>query len=113
MLAGSAFLLLVDFAFGPASARTTLELSLAGSAAAHLCLVLAETAGHRASEHVRAAVGEMTRGRLSRFFWPGVAGVAVALAAPVLGVAAAAFALIGLLAHEHAYVQAGQCVPLA
>jgi hypothetical protein len=28
-------------------------------------------------------------------------------------VAAVPFALIGLLAHEHAYVQAGQSVPLA
>jgi len=33
--------------------------------------------------------------------------------APWLGVAAAPLALAGLLAHEHAYVQAGQVVPLA
>jgi hypothetical protein len=39
--------------------------------------------------------------------------VAVAIAAPWLGAAAAPFALAGLLAHEHAYVQAGQAVPLA
>ena len=55
----------------------------------------------------------MTRGSLARLFWPGVAGVAIALAAPVLGVVAVGLALFGLLAHEHAYVQAGQCVPLA
>ena len=78
-----------------------------------MLLVLGETAGGHRTSHVRAAVDEMTRGRLSRFFWPGVAGVAVALAAPVLGVVAVPFALGGLLAYEHAYVQAGQSVPLA
>ena len=35
------------------------------------------------------------------------------VAAPWIGVVAVPFALIGLLAHEHAYVQAGQSVPLA
>jgi hypothetical protein len=33
--------------------------------------------------------------------------------APWLGIAAAPLALAGLLLHEHAYVQAGQSVPLA
>jgi len=31
----------------------------------------------------------------------------------IVGVAGAPFALIGLLLYEHAYVQAGQSVPLA
>jgi hypothetical protein len=39
--------------------------------------------------------------------------VAACAAAPWIGVAAAPLALAGLLAHEHAYVQAGQSVPLA
>ena len=47
------------------------------------------------------------------FFRVGLVGVAVAVAAPWIGVVAVPFALIGLLAHEHAYVQAGQSVPLA
>jgi Fe-S-cluster-containing dehydrogenase component/formate-dependent nitrite reductase membrane component NrfD len=113
VLAGSAFLLLVVFAFGPASPRKALELLVTGSAAVHLSLVLVETTRRHGGEHVRAAIGEMTRGRLAHWFWPGVAAVAVALAAPLLGVVAVPFALGGLLAHEHAYVQAGQCVPLA
>ncbi len=46
-------------------------------------------------------------------FLVGVVAVAVAIAAPWIGVVAVPFALIGLLAHEHAYVQAGQSVPLA
>ena len=56
----------------------------------------------------------MTRGRYARWFWAGAVLVAAAaVAAPWLGVAAAPLALAGLLAHEHAYVQAGQAVPLA
>jgi hypothetical protein len=55
----------------------------------------------------------MTHGRLAPFFWSGVGLVAVALLAPVLGVVAVPFAALGLLAHEHAFVQAGQSVPLA
>ena len=39
--------------------------------------------------------------------------VAVAVSAPWTGAVAVPFALAGLLAHEHAYVQAGQSVPLA
>jgi hypothetical protein len=55
----------------------------------------------------------MTTGRLAKFFWPGMAGAAVAVGAPWIGPVAIPFALLGLLAHEHAYVQAGQSVPLA
>jgi len=55
----------------------------------------------------------MIGGRYARFFWPGLIAVAVAVAAPWIGVVAVPFALAGLLAHEHAYVQAGQSVPLA
>ena len=47
------------------------------------------------------------------YFWAGIGLVALALAAPWLGGLVAIFALVGLLAHEHAYVQAGQSVPLA
>jgi len=39
--------------------------------------------------------------------------IAISVAAPWIGVAAAPLALAGLLAYEHAFVQAGQSVPLA
>jgi len=39
--------------------------------------------------------------------------VALSALAPVIGPVAALPALAGLLLHEHAYVQAGQSVPLA
>jgi ABC-type lipoprotein release transport system permease subunit len=55
----------------------------------------------------------MTRGRYRGFFWAGIAlGVAGALAPWLQGYSVAA-ALVGLLCFEHAYVQAGQSVPLA
>jgi len=86
---------------------------LAGAALTHLLLLAAEiTTGHPTA-HAVAAAHEMTRGRHSRWFWPGVALAVIAAPAPWLGPAAAVAALIGLLVHEHAYVQAGQSVPLA
>ena len=67
--------------------------------------------------HAHLAVHEMTRGRHAGFFWLGLALTAASLVAPVAGAVGgpilAAAALVGLLAHEHAYVQAGQSVPLA
>ena len=83
------------------------------AAGLHVVLVAAEVTLPHVTAHARLAASEMTRGRYARFFWPGLAGVAVAVAAPWIGVAAAPFALAGLLAYEHAYVQAGQSVPLA
>ena len=47
------------------------------------------------------------------FFWAAAALVSVSVFAPLVGLAAAPLALIGLLLYEHAYVQAGQSVPLA
>jgi hypothetical protein len=55
----------------------------------------------------------MTRGSYARWFWIGLALTAVAVAAPWIGAAAVAPALLGVLAYEHAYVQSGQAVPLA
>jgi hypothetical protein len=55
----------------------------------------------------------MTSGNCARFFWPGLVLVSVAIAAPWLGLAATPIALAGLLAHEHAFIRAGQSVPLA
>ena len=114
-LAGSAATLLAAMVVEPAAVGT-LSLWLAGAAAAHLALVWGEiTLGHPTA-HAHLAMHEMTRGRHAIFFWPGLVFVAAALTAPIGGIvagAAAGAALIGLLMHEHAYVQAGQSVPLA
>ena len=68
--------------------------------------------------HFRPGAGhlatlEMTRGKYASYFWISMLLMVVALAAPWMAVPAVAAGLIGLLAFEHAYVQAGQSVPLA
>ena len=113
-LAGTATLLaFVAAGVGTAASETTLEAILAVTAGSHLLLVAGELTLTHPTAHAHLAAAEMTRGRYARFFWAGVALVAVAVAAPWIGVAAVPCALVGLLAHEHAYVQAGQSVPLA
>ncbi len=79
----------------------------------HLLLVLGEmTIGHPTA-HGRLAAHEMTRGAYARHFWAGIGLALVALTAIWLGPIAAVAALAAVLAYEHAYVQAGQAVPLA
>ncbi len=111
-LAGSAVTLIGAALLEPA-ASATLGAWLAVAAAAHLLLVAGAVTLTHPTAHARLAVHEMTAGRFAAIFWLGVGLVAVGLLAPVLGPIAAAAALMGLLAHEHAYVQAGQSVPLA
>lgn len=90
-----------------------LLLVLAGASALHLLLVLGELTLTHGTAHARLAAAQMVRGRWSVWFWPGVVLGAAGLAAPWLGPWAAGAALVGLLCYEHAYVQAGQSVPLA
>jgi Fe-S-cluster-containing dehydrogenase component/formate-dependent nitrite reductase membrane component NrfD len=107
LLAGSAALLPLE------TDLDALRWLVAGAALAHLLFLLAEITPTHGTAHARLAVHEMTGGRYARFFWTGTGLVMVAVAAPWIGVAAVPFALAGLLAHEHAHVQAGQAVPLA
>ena len=60
-----------------------------------------------------AQAHEMTGGRYAAFFWTGMLLVAAGMLAPWVGAPAVAAAALGLLAYEHAYVQAAQSVPLA
>jgi hypothetical protein len=55
----------------------------------------------------------MTLGRHGRWFGAGLALTVLGLLAPWLGSWTALPVLLGVLAYEHAYVQAGQAVPLA
>ena len=124
LLAGAAALLPCAGRLDPALLRP-LAAVMAAAGLAHLGLVWVEAGGRRETAHARLAVHEMTGGRHGRIFWPGAAlsalGVLAAAAVgaggavPGLqnGALAAALALAGLLAYEHAYVQAGQAVPLA
>jgi Fe-S-cluster-containing dehydrogenase component len=112
-LAGAAALLPFATAFSPHRGVRAIEIVLAVAAATHLLIAWAEITLPHVTAHAHLATHEMVFGRFRSIFWVGVAGAAVAVAAPWLGATAVPFALAGLLAHEHAYVQAGQSVPLA
>jgi Ni/Fe-hydrogenase subunit HybB-like protein len=82
---------------------------------AHLLLVAGEATITHPTAHARLAAREMTRGRYGHYFRAGVllqaAGAVSMLASD--GMLPPLLALAGLLAYEHAFVQAGQAVPLA
>jgi hypothetical protein len=90
---------------------------LGGAALVHLLFVLGEVSLPHVTAHATLAAHAMTAGRYRGFFWAGIGLVAPALLAVTgvgwLAVATAVVALAGLALHEHAYVQAGQSVPLA
>lgn len=112
LLAGAAALLPCAAALAPGAALPLAWL-LSGFSLLHLLLVLGEITLAHPTAHARLAAQELTRGVFRAYFWVGAALVLGAIAAPWLGPVAAVLALAGLLAHEHAYVQAGQIVPLA
>jgi Fe-S-cluster-containing dehydrogenase component/formate-dependent nitrite reductase membrane component NrfD len=112
-LAGAAAVLPLLAWLAPGHAVTAGEVLLAAAAAAHLALTAGEVTLPHATAHTRLAVHELTRGRYRRPFGLSMVFIAVAVAAPWIGAVATPFALAGLLGYEHAYVQAGQSVPLA
>lgn len=89
----------------------------------HLLMVWGEVTLTHPTAHARLAAWEMTKGRFRLFFWASIALILLSTLAPwlglmldfdlLIGLAAAVSALAGLLFYEHAYVQAGQSVPLA
>jgi Fe-S-cluster-containing dehydrogenase component/formate-dependent nitrite reductase membrane component NrfD len=113
VLAGAAAILPILAWLSPGRAVTAAEVTLAAAAAVHVLQAVAETTLPHVTAHAYLATREMVRGRFARFFWPGMVLIAASVAAPWIGVAAAPLALTGLLAYEHAFVQAGQSVPLA
>jgi Ni/Fe-hydrogenase subunit HybB-like protein len=86
---------------------------LGATSALHLFMVCGEVTLAHPTAHAHLASREMTSGAFRSYFWLGVALVVVGLTTPWVGVTAALCALVGVLSHEHAYVQAGQAVPLA
>lgn len=112
LLLGSAALMPFALWLEPAAVNP-LAWVLGASSLVHLLMVWGEVTLTHPTAHARVAVWEMTRGRYAAFFWAGVALVLASVSAPWLGLAAVPLALVGLALHEHAYVQAGQSVPLA
>jgi Fe-S-cluster-containing dehydrogenase component/formate-dependent nitrite reductase membrane component NrfD len=112
ILVGAAAFLPLAAVWEPSVAPVLLRL-VAGGASLYLLLVLGEMTLAHPTAHAKLAAWEMTSGRYRHYFWAGMVLLAAAVTAPWLGITAAPLALAGVLAHEHAYVQAGQAVPLA
>ncbi|NKB90319.1 MAG: 4Fe-4S dicluster domain-containing protein [Acidobacteria bacterium] len=116
VLAGAAALfIVVVFVPGgvPSRLPTALLWTIALSSATHLLFVLGEITLVHPTAHARLAVQEMTRGRYAGHFRAGAVMLLAGVLAPWFLIGGAVLALIGLALHEHAYVQAGQAVPLA
>src|SRR5581483_3727926 len=112
VLAGSAALLL-GVIWGETTSGSSLAWTLSLASLLHVLLVMSEVTLAHPTAHARLAAEEMSRGTFRRFFWVGLGLVALGLVAPWGGGGVAIFPLAGLLAYEHAYIQAGQSVPLA
>jgi Fe-S-cluster-containing dehydrogenase component/formate-dependent nitrite reductase membrane component NrfD len=112
LVAGSAALLPFA-AWREETAVAPLAWTLTATSLLHLALVWGETTLTHPTAHAHLAVREMTRRRFAAYFWAGLALTFLGALAPFLELAAVPLALAGLLLYEHAYVQAGQSVPLA
>ena len=113
VLAGAGTMVLIAAWRGDSGVVSALGWLLGGATLAHLLFVLGEVTLPHVTAHARLATHEMVAGRFRTAFWIGVALVAVGLLAPWFGGWVALPAVVGLALHEHAYVQAGQSVPLA
>jgi Ni/Fe-hydrogenase subunit HybB-like protein len=89
----------------------------------HMLMIWGEVSLTHPTAHARLAVWEMVRGRYRSEFWMGtvlsiLGGLLPWLAicgyvSTAVGIGGAPLALLGMMLFEHAYVQAGQAVPLA
>lgn len=124
LLLGSAVLLLaIVILRGSILSDDRLLWLLAISSFIHLLMIWGEVSLTHPTAHARLAIWEMVNGRYKNDFWTGIilsllGGLLPLLAAlgvveASFGAAAAPLALIGMMLFEHAYVQAGQSVPLA
>src|SRR5437588_11746616 len=108
----------VDF-FSPAFIAALWILTVASLL--HVLMILGEVSLTHSTAHARVALWEMMHGRYKNTFWIGVLLSILGGALPFLtlfgylsiGMASVPLALTGVMLYEHAYVQAGQSVPLA
>ena len=121
IIAGSASLLFLGLFF-PTTPEVIDFLSnilLAGLTAHLVSVLVGEVAARHGSSNAAAAAHVMTKGRYAPLFWGSLAGGAIIpglLLLTTAGIAptvASGLALVGLLAYEHAFVMAGQAVPVS
>lgn len=120
-LAGAAvYSLLILFIPLPATAVSIVHITLIVALAVHLILIFSELVIPHPMIGAKRAANQMIYGRYRSYYWTGLIVGAllpllIGLVSLNLVVAAVAsiLALIGLLAYEHAYVQAGQSIPLS
>ncbi|MHB1554643.1 MAG: 4Fe-4S dicluster domain-containing protein [Acidimicrobiales bacterium] len=111
LMVGAAALFIVGTSIG--TTGVGLADLLAATAALHLFMVAGEAMPRHPTAHAHMAVTEMVHGRFAGFFWVGLVLSVVAVFSPWIGPVGAVAALLGIAGHKHAYVQAGQSVPLA
>ena len=120
LLAGAATMGFIA-AFGGGSSFVTASLwTLAVSAGVHALVTWGEISLPHVTAHAKLATQHLTKGIFRHYFLVGLLGggalpvlLIALLPNPVGLILASVAALVGLLAFEHAYVQAGQSVPLA
>jgi len=131
ILLGSAILLPISLWLSPLSFESVrpLMVLLSISTLIHLLMIWGEASLAHPTAHARVAIWEMTRGRYRKYFWLGLFLSALGGLLPLLSlfslwssphvmpgwfaIVGALPALVGMMLYEHAYVQAGQSVPLA
>jgi Ni/Fe-hydrogenase subunit HybB-like protein len=121
IVAGSAALVLAGVLIPRTRAEAAYVAGVLGWAlAGHVVAVLLGEAGARhGSSNAAAAAALLIRGRYAPLFWSSLVGGAILPLAMVLfgpqvyEPAAAMLALAGLLGFEHAFVMAGQAVPIS
>ena len=111
LLAGGGITMIITAASGvPGSVTALFQLALA----AHLAMALGEVSMGHPTAHAKLAAQAMTHGAYAHLFWVamplGIVALVFAGSTPLI---AAGAALVSLLMYEHAFVQAGQSVPLA
>jgi Fe-S-cluster-containing dehydrogenase component/formate-dependent nitrite reductase membrane component NrfD len=119
VMAGSASLALAALVAGAGDVLAPLRWLLLAATVANGLMIVSEVALPTVTAHARAAEHHLVHGAYRPFFLTGLIGGSAAPALLLLVPGAAPLALAsllalgGLLAFEHAYVQAGQAVPLA
>ena len=120
LLAGAATMSLLGVFSGQAAFLNAAIWTVGVSALVHVLVTWGELSLPHVTAHAKLAAAYLTNGVFKKYFWGGmlVGGVLPVLILALLPnlfglVLASLAALAGLLAFEHAYVQAGQSVPLA